>query len=116
MPREGLRLLLVDRRVRDLLVGIQENNAYLMGLILWLGFVPAVGGIRRVARPSLRRLGVDLLEEGQALVDSFVAFSYTPLRVASLLGFLVVCLAVGYGALVLYLKLSRGSPWVDGLP
>jgi len=111
MPERGFDFFLVDRRVRDLLVGIQENNAYLMGLILWLGFVPAVVEYDRVARAE--RYGASawtFWRKVKHFVDSFVAFSYTPLRVASLLGFLVVCLAFVYGALVLYLKLSRGFP------
>src|SRR5262245_17476936 len=42
MPKGGFDFFLVDRQVRDLLTAIQESNAYLMGLILWLGFDPEV--------------------------------------------------------------------------
>jgi len=111
MPERGFDFFLVDRKVRDLLVGIQENNAYLMGLILWLGFVPAIVEYDRVARDE--RYGSSawtFWRKVKHFVDSFVAFSYTPLRVASLLGFLVVGLAFIYGTLILYLRFSRGFP------
>jgi dolichol-phosphate mannosyltransferase len=107
MP-EGADSFLVDRRVRDLLVGIQENNAYLMGLILWLGFVPAMVRYDRVRRDQ--RYGPSAWTfwgKVKHFVDSFVAFSYTPLRVVSLTGFVVVALAFAYAALVLYLRLFR---------
>jgi dolichol-phosphate mannosyltransferase len=111
MPEKGFDFFLVDRRVRDLLVGIQENNAYLMGLILWLGFAPAVVSYDR--GPRDQRYGSSawtFWRRVKHFVDSFVAFSYTPLRAASLTGFVVVALAFAYAALVLYLRLVHGFP------
>jgi dolichol-phosphate mannosyltransferase len=111
MPEKGFDFFLVDRHVRDLLVGIQENNAYLMGLILWLGFAPAVVHYDRARRePRYGSSAWTFWRKLKHFVDSFVAFSYTPLRLASLTGFLVVGLAFAYAALVLYLKLVRGFP------
>jgi glycosyltransferase involved in cell wall biosynthesis len=109
MPENGFDFFLVDRRVRDLLVGIQENNAYLMGLVLWLGFAPAVVHYDRVARD--RRYGSSawtFWKKVKHFADSFVAFSYAPVRLASLTGFVVVLIGFAYGALVLYLRLARG--------
>jgi dolichol-phosphate mannosyltransferase len=111
MPEKGFDFFLVDRRVRDLLVGIQENNAYLMGLILWLGFAPAVVSYDR--GPRAQRYGSSawtFWRRVKHFVDSFVAFSYTPLRAASLTGFVVVALAFAYAVLVLYLRLAHGFP------
>src|SRR5581483_6276119 len=38
MPRQGFDFFLIDRQVCNHIKGIQESNAYLMGMILWLGF------------------------------------------------------------------------------
>jgi glycosyltransferase involved in cell wall biosynthesis len=111
MPGKGFDFFPVDRRVRDLLAGIQENNAYLMGLILRLGFAPAVVEYDRVERKE--RYGVTawtFWKKVKYFVDSFVAFSYMPLRAASMLGLVVVILAFAYAAVVLYLSLFRGFP------
>ena len=111
MPAKGFDFFLVDRRVRDLLVGIQENNAYLMGLILWLGFAPAVLEYDRAEREA--RYGASawtFWRKCKYFVDSFVAFSYMPLRLASLLGLAVVAFAFAYALVVLYLSLFRGFP------
>ncbi len=42
MPKRGFDFFLIDRQVCDHINHIQENNVYLMGLILWLGFTPKV--------------------------------------------------------------------------
>jgi polyisoprenyl-phosphate glycosyltransferase len=111
MPEKGFDFFLVDRRVRDLLAGIQENNAYLMGLILWLGFAPAVVQYDRVEREERYGLSAwTFWRKIKYFVDSFVAFSYMPLRVASVLGLVVVAFAFAYAAVVLYLSLFRGFP------
>lgn len=111
MPGKGFDFFLVDRRVRDLLAGIQENNAYLMGLILWLGFAPAIIQYDRAEREV--RYGVTawtFWKKVKYFVDSFVAFSYMPVRAASVLGLVVVILATAYAAVVLYLSVFRGFP------
>jgi len=87
MPRRGFDFFLIDRQVCDLIKGIQESNAYLMGLILWLGFDPAVIYYARQKREE--RYGHSmwtLAKKVKYFVDSFVAFSYVPIRLASLLG------------------------------
>jgi polyisoprenyl-phosphate glycosyltransferase len=114
MPTGGFDFFLVDRQVRDLIVGIEENNAYLMGLILWLGFEPAV--ITYARRRREERYGLSMWTLSKRIkyfVDSFVAFSYLPLRLVSLTGFLVVVLGFLYAALIFYLRLVRGFP-VEG--
>jgi dolichol-phosphate mannosyltransferase len=114
MPRHGFDVFLIDRTVRDLLAGIQENNAYLMGLILWLGFDPAVIEYDRGPRPP--RYGPSMWGLGRRVkhfIDSFTAFSYFPLRAASVLGVVVAVLGVLYAALVVALRVIHGFP-VEG--
>ena len=114
MPRHGFDFFLLDRSVRDLIAGIQENNAYLMGLILWMGFDPGVIHYDRAARavrygPSMWGLG----RRFKHFIDSFTAFSYFPLRAASVLGVVVAVLGVLYAVLVVVLRVVHGFP-VEG--
>jgi dolichol-phosphate mannosyltransferase len=114
MPRHGFDFFLLDRSVRDLIAGIQENNAYLMGLILWLGFDPAVIEYDRAARPA--RYGPSMWGLGRRVkyfIDSFTAFSYLPLRAASVLGVVVAVFGVLYAGLVVLLRVVHGFP-VEG--
>ncbi|MBC7814255.1 MAG: glycosyltransferase family 2 protein, partial [Burkholderiales bacterium] len=74
MPPRGFDFFLIDRQVCDLIGGIQENNAYLMGLILWLGFDPAVIYYHR--REREKRYGRSMwtfAKKFKYFVDSFVA-------------------------------------------
>jgi polyisoprenyl-phosphate glycosyltransferase len=101
MPKQGFDFFVIDRTVRDLLLQIQESNAYLMGLVLWLGFDPAVVTFHRQERA--KRYGTSMWTLGRKLkyfIDSFVAFSYGPIRAASLLGILVSVAGLGYALFI----------------
>jgi glycosyltransferase involved in cell wall biosynthesis len=90
MPREGFDFFVIDRQVCDLLLQIQESNAYLMGLVLWLGFDPAVVSFRRERRAAAYGRSMwSFSRKLKYFIDSFVAFSYAPIRAASLLGITV---------------------------
>jgi dolichol-phosphate mannosyltransferase len=105
MPKRGFDFFLIDRQVCELINGIQESNAYLMGLILWLGFDPAVIHYRRRARQQ--RFGTSmwtLTKKVKYFIDSFVAFSYVPVRACSLLGITLSLCGVLYALAVIAMR------------
>jgi polyisoprenyl-phosphate glycosyltransferase len=109
MPKRGFDFFLIDRQVCDLLKGIQESNAYLMGLILWLGFNPAVIYYHR--REREKRYGRSMwtfAKKFKYFVDSFVAFSYLPVRAASMLGISLSFLGIAYALIVIVARLFFG--------
>ena len=109
MPPRGYDFWLIDRQVNQLINGIQENNAYLSGLIMWLGFEPHVMYYKRQARQ--KKYGTSMWTFTKKLkyfVDSFVAFSYFPVRLASALGIALSALGVLYAAWVIYARLALG--------
>ena len=109
MPERGFDFFLIDRQVCALINGIQENNAYLMGLILWLGFDPYVLHYDRQARAE--KYGQSMWSFTKKLkyfVDSFVAFSYFPIRLASGLGILFSLFGLVYAVWVIFARLALG--------
>lgn len=109
MPRRGFDFFLVDRQVCSLVNGIQENNAYLMGLILWLGFQPHAIYYDRDARE--KKYGQSMWTLGKKLkyfADSFVAFSHFPIRISTALGIVFSLLGLIYAAWVIYARLALG--------
>ncbi len=107
MPKHGFDFFLVDRQVCDLINQIQENNAYLMGLILWLGFSPKVVYYHRQARE--KRYGQSMWTTAKKIkyfLDSFVAFSYFPVRAASVIGIVLSMAGLVYAAIVIALRLA----------
>jgi len=106
MPKHGFDFFLIDRQVCDLVNGIQENNAYLMGLILWLGFTPQVLYYHRQARE--KRYGRSMwtfAKKVKYFLDSFVAFSYFPVRAASVIGIGLSFTGLIYALVIILLRL-----------
>jgi dolichol-phosphate mannosyltransferase len=117
MPRQGFDFFLIDRQVCNLVKGIQESNAYLMGILLWLGFEPAILYYHRRQRaPRFGKSMWSLTKKVKYFIDAFVAFSYVPVRAASLLGIGLSVLGLGYAFALLILRLFVGIPvvgWVS---
>lgn len=109
MPRHGFDFFLIDRQVCNLIKGMPENNGYVVGLILWLGFQPQVIYYNRQGRA--KQYGTSMWSFAKKLkyfVDSFVAFSYVPIRAASLLGITLSILGVIYAVIVIITRLVGG--------
>lgn len=109
MPPGGFDFFLIDRQVCDLICRIGETNTYVMGLILWLGFKPIQLPYRRGAR--LARYGRSMWSLSRRVkyfIDSFVAFSYVPVRIASVLGLVLSLLGFLYALLVIGLRIFKG--------
>ncbi len=113
MPRRGFDFFLIDRQVRDVVVGMPEKNLYLMGLLIWLGFDAEVLHYHRRSRE--KRYGRSmwtLAKKARYFVDAFVAFSYVPLRAASVAGFVTCLASVAYALFIILSRLlwSRDVP------
>jgi polyisoprenyl-phosphate glycosyltransferase len=109
MPERGFDFFLIDQQVCSLINQIQENNAYLMGLILWLGFDQHVIYYKRRMREA--RYGRSMwtfFKKLKYFVDSFVAFSYFPVRLASVLGFTFSSLGLLYAIIIVLHRISTG--------
>lgn len=108
-PPGGFDFFLVDRQVVGELTRIREKNTNLMSLIFWLGHAPVMlPYVRR--RRTKGRSRWTLAKKIKLFIDSFVAFSYVPIRAVSLIGLAVALSAFGYAAYVLYSWLVHDIP------
>lgn len=105
-PPGGFDFMLVDRQVVDELNAIHEKNTNLMSLVFWLGHRPVLIPYVRRKRTKGRSRWT-LSKKIKLFIDSFVAFSYLPIRAVSLLGLLFALGAFVYGLVVLYARLSQ---------
>jgi dolichol-phosphate mannosyltransferase len=113
-PPGGFDFFLVDRQVIEEVNKINEKNTNLMTLIFWLGyhavFIPYVRR-KRVKGKSRWTFG----KKVKLFVDTFVSFSYFPIRLFSFLGILYAALSFSYGAFIFVAWLTFGIPvqgWV----
>lgn len=98
-PSGGFDCFLLDRQVVGELNQMREKNTDLRPLIFWLGHhnvqIPYVRQ-RRVKGESKWTIARRI----KLFIDSFVAFSYMPIRFASVLGLLFALAAFVYGVFV----------------
>jgi dolichol-phosphate mannosyltransferase len=111
-PRGGFDFLLISRRVRGVLVELGERNSYLFGQVMWVGYERRVIEYDRGAR-SEGRSRWTLGKKAKYFVDAFTAFSYVPIRAASLLGFLLALAGFAYAGVVVVLRLTGA---ISGAP
>lgn len=106
-PDGGFDFFLVDRQVVNEVNRIQEKNTNLMTLIYWLGFRPILLPYVRRARARGKSRWT-LAKKFKLFVDTFVAFTFFPLRVLSVVGFLAALTSFGYGTFILIYWLLFG--------
>jgi dolichol-phosphate mannosyltransferase len=114
MPPGGVELCLVDRKVIASLGNLQERNSSIACLIMWAGFRQCVIPYRREARKAGRSKW-SFGRKIKLFIDSFVAFSFLPMRIISALGGIVSLLGLLYACVIIFLAIFRGNP-VTGWP
>jgi dolichol-phosphate mannosyltransferase len=101
-PPGGFDFMLISRRVSRLLVQMEEKNSYIFGQVMWVGFERTVVYYTRVAREAGRSRWT-AMRKVKYFIDAFSAFSYLPIRMASVLGFLLAIAGLAYAAAILML-------------
>jgi polyisoprenyl-phosphate glycosyltransferase len=107
MPRDSGDFALVSRRVADVMRSMPERNRFVRGLRAWAGFsqtgVPYERDARRAGKTkySLRKLI-------RLAYDGIFSFSYVPITVVTIIGFLTAVLAFLGVLAVLYFRLTEG--------
>jgi len=87
-PLQGSDMFLIDRKVIDVVTAIKEKNTSLFGLICWSGFKQSSIAYKREKRKAGKSKWT-ISKQIKLAIDSFVSFSYLPIRLSSYLGFLI---------------------------
>ncbi|WP_405104646.1 glycosyltransferase family 2 protein [Paenibacillus sp. FSL K6-1217] len=104
-PKGGFDFLLIDKQVVHEVVRIEEKNTNIMSLIYWLGHdqvqIPYVRQERKLGKSRWT-----LSKKIKLFIDSFVSFSYSPIRFMSFIGVITAILSFLYGVFVIVGTLS----------
>ena len=114
-PTGGFDFLLVDRQVIDEVNKIQEKNTNLMTLIFWLGYKPVMIPYTRRQRGKGESRWT-FSKKIKLFIDTFVSFSYFPVRVFSALGIIFSMVSFVYACFILYFRIRHGfavEGWVS---
>ncbi len=94
---------LLDRKVVDIISGMEERHRFLRGLIAWVGFRRDVVEYVREARHT-GKTKFGLRKMLNFAFDAITSFSFTPLRVVSATGFVISLIAFLGILLTIYMK------------
>jgi polyisoprenyl-phosphate glycosyltransferase len=109
MPEGGFDCFLIDKKVVEILKNIEEKNTSLMGQILWIGFkTEKIYYVRKEREIGESRW--TLAKKIKLFVDSFLAFSYVPIRFMSITGFIVSILSFLAGIYLVINKFVNNVP------
>lgn len=107
MPDGGFDCFLVDKQVVSVLKNMEEKNTTLMGQVIWCGFSHDIIYYTRKTREkgeSRWTLGKKI----KLFVDSFVSFSYFPIRLVEVIGVLFSMCSLIWLICILLVKLFGG--------
>jgi dolichol-phosphate mannosyltransferase len=111
MPTGGFDFVSMTRRALDVFLANRESHPFLQGRLLWMGFTPKMIPYKREAR----RGGTSrwtFAKKLTYLIDGVLSYSYTPLRMMSLLGLLFALVGFVYASLIAILRLTDRLPQV----
>ncbi len=104
MPDHGFDVYLIDRKVINVLVSLDERNSALTGQILWSGFKTDEVHYRRLAR-EIGESRWTLKKKIRLVADTFFSFSILPIKVVTVVGFCSLFGAVIWAIVEVLLKL-----------
>ena len=88
MPSGGFDCFFIDKKVRDVLVSMNEKNSSIVGQVLWAGFeMDKIYYVRK--KREIGESKWTLSKKIKLSIDSFMAFSYVPIRFISTLGIFI---------------------------
>lgn len=112
MPKDGFDVYLLDRKVIDVLMALDERNSALTGQILWTGFRTAqVPYIRLRREQGISRW--TLKKKMRLVSDTLFSFSTVPITVVVAIGSISFLIACCWSVFVLIAKL-KGNILVSG--
>jgi glycosyltransferase involved in cell wall biosynthesis len=105
LPKGGFDFCLFDKQLKDDVVNMQEKNTNSLYLLVWLKYEYACIPYRRRER-SIGKSRWTLKKKVRLFIDSFVSFSYTPLRFITVSGLVIGLTSTVYAMFVLWAKLN----------
>lgn len=112
LPEGGYDFVLFDKQLKDEVVAMDEKNTNVLYLLSWLGYdyvnIPYKRREREVGKSRWT-----FKKKLKLFIDSFVAFSFFPIRIISLLGLFLGGFAFLYALFIIGAKLFGWVP-VEG--
>lgn len=106
MPKNGFDVYLLDRKVINVLMSLDEKNSALTGQVLWSGFKTDTVYYTRVAR-EIGTSRWTLRKKIKLVTDTLFSFSTLPITIVSTIGTISFVGSIIWAFLVLIFKLMK---------
>ena len=108
-PEKGYDSFLIDRKIADSISNANEKNSPLSAQILWYGYkVKKIYYIRK--KRELGKSQWTLSKKIKLFIDTFIAFSYAPIKIISGLGIIISLAAFIFAIVILFNKFYNNIP------
>lgn len=104
IPKGAADFRLLDKDIVDIIVKMNESSLFLRGLISWVGFDQFAIEYEPEARFA-GKTKYSLKRMISFAMDGITSFSIKPLRLATILGFVIAMTAFVYGFYAIYIKI-----------
>ncbi len=112
LPKGGFDFCLFDKQLREQVVALEEKNTNSLYLLMWLKYdyvtIPYTRSERKIGQSRWT-----IKKKIQLFIDSFISFSYAPLRFITTGGLILGLISFVYALYVIWAKLS-GHVDVEG--
>jgi len=109
VPQGGFDLVLFDKQLKDEVIRINERNTNQIYLLSWLRYdfvnIPYTRNKRELGKSRWT-----LQKKIKLFIDSFVSFSFFPIRMITVLGLILGFISFLYGLFVIYAKITGLVP------
>lgn len=109
MPKGGFDTYMIDRSVVNRIVEINDRNSPITLQILWMGFGTEKVYYERKKR-EIGKSSWTFSKKLKLFIDSFIGFSYIPIRIVSVCGILFALFAIIWGIYLIIAKLMGRIP------
>ncbi|MFO7656106.1 MAG: glycosyltransferase family 2 protein [Bacteroidales bacterium] len=105
IPDGGFDYVMFDKEIRERIVAMQEKNTNIFYLMVWMGY-PYVNLPYTRQKREIGKSRWTWRKRVKLFVDSFVSFSYYPLRMISVMGIVLGFAALAYAGVIIIARLT----------
>ena len=101
LPKGGFDYVLFDKKLKEEVLAMDEKNSNSLYLFIWLKYEYITTPYKRLERKAGKSRWT-MKKKIKLFVDSFVAFSFAPIRIITVSGFILGTVAILYALFILY--------------
>lgn len=114
MPRNAGDFRLMDRKITDAIKQFPERTRFMKGLYAWVGY-KSMGVTFQVKERAAGKSSWKFFRLAELAITGIASFSDIPLRVWSMIGFVISCIAMIYAVYIVTITLLYGAD-LPGFP